>query len=174
MRRILTRILLLAVPVTLGCSSDSSQTSDQPFPLLLNNQGNCTSHLQFNVAVESEKATPPAQLRIESCRLDVDACTDFCTFELNAISKLPEYAAMFVTSPVFNGQPAPQPGIGGFPPSGVTTPGFTPTKCSVSFDGGTANAEIAIDLPSVGPGCFNEVGAGATGVGSGTGSGGGL
>jgi hypothetical protein len=164
MRRILTRIVLLAVPLTLGCSSDGSQTS-QDFQLL---SPNCTSHLNFNIAMDSDKATPPIQLRIESCRLDVDACADLCSYEIAALQQSPVWSQYLQGGggPVFNGdlgapsgQP-PNPGFGG----------LQPTSCKVSFDGSTANTQMAIDVPTFGSGCA-IAGEGGVANGSSQGSG---
>ena len=168
MRRILTRIVLLAVPVTLGCSGDGNQTS-QDFQLL---SPNCSQHLKFTIAVDSDKATPQTQLKIESCRLDVDACTDLCSFQMATLQQSPIWGQYLQSGgAVFNGDlgapttgTPPAPGFGG----------IQPTSCKVTFDGNTANTEMAVDLPSFGQGCAipgTASGGGPTQGGSGTGSG---
>jgi hypothetical protein len=149
MRRILTRIVLLAVPVAVGCSTDSNSSTSQGFNLLDTNN-NCVSHLSFKVSVDDiEHASPPAQLRIESCRLDVDACSDLCSFQLAALAKQPGFQALLQPGGGFQGQPIPVNGAGAPPgtpinPGGITNP-FTPTKCTVKFDGNSVTSEIGFD-----------------------------
>ncbi len=48
---------------------------------IFNGDGDCVDHLNktFNVTTP---ANPPTQLRIDSCRVDVDACTSLCAIVL--------------------------------------------------------------------------------------------
>lgn len=174
MRGLLPRILLLAVPVVIGCSS-SSDPGTSTGNGFLSNSSNCTTHTHLNVSVASP-APPPVQLRIESCRLDVDACTDLCTYELNHLQQYPEWLGGMQPPPVFTGGG----GFGGAPdqtgapgvPAGFGTPGLVPSTCKVTFDGSTANAEIVVDTPNFGSGCAEPVGTPAGGGGGGSGGGG--
>lgn len=166
MRGTLPGILLLAVPVIAGCSSSGTSATSVGQGLFSNSS--CTVHTHLTVSVDTP-APPPAQLRIESCRLDVDACMDLCVYELNNLSKYPQWLGG-VPPPqgIFNG------GVGapGVPTDGFT-PQFTPSLCKVTFDGSTANAEIALDTPNFGPGCA-EPGVGVAGGGGGSSGVGGL
>lgn len=162
MRGLLPRILLLAVPVVIGCSTSDSPPTNTSLGFLNNNNSDCTQHTHLTVSID-EPAPPAAQLRIESCRVDQDACMDLCVFALDNLSKYPEWMGG-VTPPSFGGGDILPPG-GQIPAS----PQFQPSVCKVTFDGSTAHAEIAIDTPKFGPGCAVEAG---TADGSGSGAGG--
>jgi hypothetical protein len=163
MRRLLPRILLLAVPATLGCSNDGPQTGDG-FQFL---SPDCTSHVHLTVSADGDTAAPPAQLRIESCRLDADACMDLCTYQLRKLLKQPgwgDWLSSGSDGQVFN--TGDNQGVG-FPPGDPMNPdlsGPVPQACKVTFDGSTANSEIAWDQPNFQAGCA-EPGA-ATGSGT--------
>lgn len=164
MRGLLPRILLLAVTVVLGCSTSDSPTTNTGLGFLNNNGNDCTQHTHLTVSID-EPAPPAAQLRIESCRVDQDACMDLCVYALTNLSQYPEWMGGVTPPQLFGGGALP-PG-GQFPTN--TTPQFSPSLCKVTFDGSTANAEIAIDTPKFGPGCAVEAG---TADGSGSGAGG--
>jgi len=159
----LTRILFIAVPATVGCSSDGPSTGNGTQFL----SPNCSTHVHFTVAVDGGKATPQMQLRIESCRLDVDACPDMCGYQLYQLSQLPANGWVNPNNgtQVFNGGDTgapPQLGV----PTGGGTVGIPPVACKVTFDGNTVNSEFSFDQPTFGPGCAE---AGISGGGSGAG-----
>ena len=154
MQRILARIVLVALPAV-GCSTGSDSSQQIPSTLLFPQPGggDCqTNEVKVNVAVDEAKATPPLQLRIESCRMDADACMDLCTYEL---TNLPSVLGIFgaTAEPVDNfGGDLPVSGGGTVEPPFQST-GITPSDCKVTFDGGTANATIGYQAFTSGGGC---------------------
>jgi hypothetical protein len=58
-------VLCVLLPIA-GCTDNS------------NPYGDCQNHLESDQSF-AMPADPPLQFRIESCKLDVDACTDLCT-----------------------------------------------------------------------------------------------
>jgi hypothetical protein len=168
MRRTLTRIVLAAVPTVLGCTASTDTTSGQSFNLFQSN-GDCTSHLTFRVDVDDiEHAAPPAQLRIESCRMDVDACNDLCSFQLQNIAQQGGVGSFLQpgNALVHGGAPLPTDNQEPTPFNPADT-AFTPTKCTVKFDGNSASSEIRVDSPAFNSNCHFEgtpvEGAGAGG-----------
>ena len=165
MRRMLTRILFLAVPATLGCSSDGPNTGNGTQFL----SPNCSTHVHFTVAVDGSKATPQMQLRIESCRLDVDACPDMCGYQMYQLSQLPANGWVNPNNgmQVFNGGDT-----GGAPPElgvpvGGGSVGIPPVACKVTFDGNTVNSEFSYDQPTFGAGCAEAGISGGSGTAGG-------
>ncbi|HEY1553284.1 MAG TPA: hypothetical protein VGF94_00550 [Kofleriaceae bacterium] len=138
-----------------GCTSSSDNGSGQLPGLFTPTGTDCTQHTKLSFGVDESKAPPPFQLRIESCRMDADACMDLCTYEL---SNLPQMVQLFGSfePPRFEG------GGGGFGgteppvPNGPTLPtpsGLTPTACHVTFDGNTANSDVSFDSFSASSNC---------------------
>ena len=165
MQRVLTRMLLVALPV-FGCGTGDSGTQTVPTSSIFPQGGQCSPHdAKVTVSVDETKAPAPLQLRIESCRMDEDACMDMCTYEL---ANLPAIMAIFglAETPVsFDG--------GGIdlPANGDQFQGNTPSSCHVTFDGGTANSDIGFQTFDTSGGCgFAEPGTngGGTSQGSGT------
>jgi hypothetical protein len=67
LRRVLQHIVIAGLPATAACSLDS-------IPLV----GGCTEHVDRTFELSAIAAKPPVKLRIESCRVDVDACRALC------------------------------------------------------------------------------------------------
>jgi hypothetical protein len=63
------RLSKVVVMVLLAACTDSSSSSD------------CVSHMEMTFDIHTP-ADPPLQLRVESCRLDIDACPDLCAMEM--------------------------------------------------------------------------------------------
>ncbi|HTR51814.1 MAG TPA: hypothetical protein VMJ10_13955 [Kofleriaceae bacterium] len=154
MQRILARTLLVALSAV-GCSSGSDDSQQIPTNSLFpqgNNDECSTQEAKLNIAVDEAKATAPLQLRIESCRLDADACMDLCTYELD---NLPSVLAIFgaTAEPVDFGGDLPTTEGGGTLEPPIDNAGITPSDCKVTFDGGTANASIGYQAFSSDGGC---------------------
>src|SRR5262245_49583708 len=67
LRRILQQVVLAGLPLGTGCIAEK----------VLTGGGDCYETHRVTIPV-SLPAEPSLQLRIESCRLDVDACTELC------------------------------------------------------------------------------------------------
>jgi hypothetical protein len=101
--------------------------------------------------IDLDNPLPPVQLKIESCRVDVDACGALCT-RVMADNNL---------GGGINGG-GPSPGLGDqFP--GAPSDTFVPyTKCAVTFEGSTTHVEVAYDQWNGGENCpvFDNAGGG--------------
>lgn len=119
--------LLLAAGLVTGCDAGSLLTGSD-----------CTESVDQTIDVDSP-AQPAVQLKIDSCRLDIDACGTLCT-------------RVMADHNLGGGMPftdLPGTGAPGFPD---TT--FVPwTKCVVSFEGGTTHVEVAFNQFNGGPNC---------------------
>jgi len=155
MQRILSRMLLVALPAAFGCSGSVGSQQIPTSGLFPQGNGDCSAHdVKVRVSVDEEKAPPPLQLRIESCRIDSDACMDMCTYELaNLPSVVDIFGATYEPAPEFDNGEGGGGGVGFDPPTPVDTSGITPSACKVTFDGGTASADIGFQTFDNGGGC---------------------
>ncbi len=87
----------------------------------------CTQHVEKTVDVE-QPTDASTTLKIESCRLDVDACGVLCSRVLGTT------------------------GIQPFP-NGGDFAGQTFDKCTVTFEGATTHIDVAYTQINSGPGC---------------------
>ena len=94
----------------------------------------CTEHVDKTID-EQEPTTPAMHMKIESCRLDVDACGVLCSNALGVTG----------TQPV---------------PNGGTFVGETWDTCDVTFEGDTTHVHVAYTQINSGPNCpvFEEGG----------------
>ena len=126
--------LLLVAGLVTGCDTSLLTGSD------------CTENVDKTIDVDNP--VPAVQLKIESCRVDVDACGALCT-------------RVMADNNLGGGIPIGPTTGGDFPgaPGGTFVPY---TKCVVSFEGSTTHVEVAYDVFNGGPNCpvFDNAGGG--------------
>jgi hypothetical protein len=117
--------LLLVAGLVTGCDTSLLTGSD------------CTTSVDKTIDVESP-ALPPVQLKIESCRVDIDACGALCT-------------RVMADNSLGGGGPISDVGL---PPGGAPSGAFVPyTKCEVTFEGATTHVAVAYDQFNGGANC---------------------
>lgn len=135
------QLLVVAGAVALaGCDTSILTGSD------------CTESVDKTIDLDSP--LPAVQLKIEACRVDIDACGALCSRVMKDNN---------LGSSGFMGGDLP------FPNQGAPADTFIPfTKCAVSFEGTTTHVEVAYDQFNGGENCpvFDNVGA--PGAGGGT------
>jgi len=137
-------MLLAALPAAFGCSGSDGSQQIPTSSLFPQGNGDCSGHdVKVKVSVDEGKSPPPLQLRIESCRIDSDACMDLCTYELaNLPSVVAIFGATYEPPPELENGAGGGGGAGFDPVTPVGSSGITPSTCNVTFDGGTASADI--------------------------------
>jgi hypothetical protein len=110
----------------------------------------CTESAEQTFDIDTP-APPSMQLKIDSCRVDVDACGALCTRVMEDHG--------LATNIAF------PPGMGGIPDQGFGQDFVPYTKCAVTFDGGTAHVDVAYDQFNGGDNCpvFDQAGTGVAG-----------
>ncbi len=126
LRQILQHIVLAGLPLaTSGCLVDA-----------LVSDHDCVSHKQATLHA-SEPADPPLQLKIDSCRADVDACMALCQTVMSRegyqeppescdVTFIDEDVTMKVAYSVYNG--GPNCPVDGRRPAGLATPSHLPAR----------------------------------------------
>ena len=129
------QLLVVAGLVTGGCDTSLLTGSD------------CTESV--DKTIDLDNPLPSVQLKIEACRVDIDACGALCSRVM---------ADNNLGGGGFTGGGQPFPDQGGGAPSDTFVP-FT--KCAVSFEGTTTHVEVAYDQFNGGQNCpvFDNVGA---------------
>lgn len=87
----------------------------------------CTQHIEKTIDLQ-EPTDPSTYMRIESCRVDVDACNALCGRLLGQSATLPI-------------------------PQGGEFVNQTFDKCDVTFEGATTHVDVAYTQINSGPGC---------------------
>ena len=133
------RVYLVALVLAAGCDTLTGK--------------DCTETVDQTIDVQSP-AQPAMELKVDSCRVDVDACGALCIKVMADNNINPNSGGEVV------------PGTGGAPGFPTNTlPPIPYTKCAVTFEGATTHVEIGYVNYNGGPNCpqFAE-GAGGGGL----------
>jgi hypothetical protein len=144
---VLNRIVSLAIlslAVT-GCSSSDTNTGDC-----------AVTHEQKTITTAEPAADPGLQFKIDTCRVDVDACPTLCALAMT------QAGIPFNNGGTFNGvggQPegdVPLPPGGGFGGAPVTPA----VNCDVTFEDGQVSMVVKYDVYTSTLGCPIDVNSG--------------
>ena len=126
LRQSLQKIVIAGMPAAVGCAGNPST--------------NCFEHVEKSFVVLSP-ADPPLELRIESCRVDVDACADLCQIVMERAHLVGPGQGI-----------APTDGRGGSP--GFIGPGGNAfDACSAEFEGDKVSVKVAYTAQNSGQLC---------------------